>query len=127
MDIYEKAAKLSDRDFKEIIGVKKTTFDAMVTILNEAYAARPHRRRSGSKKKLSTEEQRILTLKYYRYYITQKALAFKFGVGEATVCNTIRCVEDILIKGGTFSLPESFYVPLKAAEKRMILHCIKTP
>lgn len=47
----------------------------------------------------------ILTLKYYRYYVTQKALAFEFGVGEATVCDTIRWVEDALIKDGTFSLP----------------------
>ena len=47
----------------------------------------------------------MLTLKYNRYYITQKALAFEFGVGEATVCDTIRWVEDTLIKDGTFSLP----------------------
>lgn len=105
MEIYEKAAKLNDENFKEIIGVKKGTFDAMVKILKDAYAARPKKWRGGRKKKLSVEEQLILTLKYYRYYITQKALAFEFGVGEATVCDTIRWVEDTLIKNGTFSLP----------------------
>ena len=105
MEIYEKAAKLNDESFKEIIGVKKGTFDAMVKILKDAYAARPKKWRGGRKKKLSVEEQLILTLKYYRYYITQKALAFEFGVGEATVCDTIRWVEDTLIKNGTFSLP----------------------
>ena len=47
----------------------------------------------------------MLTLKYHRFYITQKALAFEFEIGEATVCDTIRWVEDILIKDGTFSLP----------------------
>ena len=105
MEIYEKAAKLNDENFKEIIGVKKVTFDAMVKILKEAYAARPKKWRGGRKKKLSIEEQLMLTLKYYRYYITQKALAFEFGVGEATVCDTIRWVENALIKDGTFSLP----------------------
>lgn len=100
MEIYEKAAKLNDKDFKEIIGVKRTTFEAMVKILKDAYTARAKKWRGGRKKKLSIEEQLILTLKYYRYYITQKALAFEFGVGEATVCDTIRWVED-----GTFSLP----------------------
>lgn len=105
MEIYEKASKLNDKNFKEIIGVKKVTFDAMVKILKDAYAARPKKWRGGRKKKLSVEEQLILTLKYYRYYITQKALAFEFGVGEATVCDTIRWVEDALIKDGTFSLP----------------------
>lgn len=105
MEIYEKAAKLNDKDFKEIIGVKRTTFDAMLKILKDAYSARPRKWRGGRKKKLSIEEQLILTLKYYRYYVTQKALAFEFGVGEATVCDTIRWVEDTLVKDGTFSLP----------------------
>lgn len=105
MEIYEKAVKLNDEDFKEIIGVRRNTFDAMVKILKDTYAARPKRWRGGRKKKLSIEEQLILTLKYYRYYITQKALAFEFGVGEATVSDTIRCVENTLVKDGTFSLP----------------------
>lgn len=105
MDIYAKTVKLNDKDFKEIIGVKRTTFEAMVTILKKAYAARPNKHRGGRKKKLSIEEQLILTLKYERYYVTQKALAFEFEVGEATVSGTIKWVENILIKDGTFSLP----------------------
>ena len=35
MDFYAKAERLSDKDFKQIIGVKKVTFDAMVKILKE--------------------------------------------------------------------------------------------
>ena len=46
-----------------------------------------------------------MTLKYLRRYVTQKELAFEFEVGEATVCDTIRWVEDTLIKDGNFSLP----------------------
>lgn len=37
LDYYVKANQLSDKDFKEIIGVEKATFDAMVKILKEAY------------------------------------------------------------------------------------------
>ena len=105
MEIYEKAVQLNDEDFKEIIGVKKSTFESMVKILKEAYIARPKKYRGGRKKKLSIEEQLMLTLKYNRFYITQKALAFEFEIGEATVCDTIRWVENVLIKDGTFSLP----------------------
>lgn len=105
MEIYEKAVKLNDEDFKEIIGVKRSTFETMVKILKDAYAAIPRKWRGGRKKKLSIEEQLILTLKYYRHYVTQKVLAFEFGVGEGTVCNTIKWVEETLIKDGTFSLP----------------------
>ena len=96
MDFYAKAERLSDKDFKQIIGVKKATFEAMVKILKEAYARKPKKWRGGKKKKLTMENQLLMTLKYLRQYVTQKELAFEFEIGEATVCNTIRWVEDIL-------------------------------
>ena len=105
MDFYAKAERLSDKDFKQIIGVKKATFEAMVKILKEAYARKPKKWRGGRKKKLTMENQLLMTLKYLRQYVTQKELAFEFEIGEATGCNTIRWVEDILIKDGSFSLP----------------------
>ena len=105
MDFYAKAERLSDKDFKQIIGVKKATFEAMVKILKEAYARKPKKWRGGRKKKLTMENQLLMTLKYLRQYVTQKELAFEFEIGEATVCNTIRWVEDTLIKDGSFSLP----------------------
>lgn len=105
MDYYVKANQLSDKDFKEIIGVEKATFDAMVKILKEANEQKPKKYRGGRKKKLTIENQLILTLKYFRHYVTQKVLSFEFEIGEATVCDTIRWVEDTLIKDGTFSLP----------------------
>lgn len=105
MDYYEKAERLNDKDFKQLIGVEKETFKAMVKILNTEYASRPKKWRGGRKKKLTIENQLLLTLKYLRQYVTQKELAFEFEVGEATVCDTIRWVEDTLIKDGSFSLP----------------------
>ena len=105
MDFYAKAERLNDKDFKQIIGVEKATFDAMVTILKEAYASKPKKWRGGRKKKLTMENQLLMTLKYLRQYVTQKELGFEFEVGEATVCDTIRWVEDTLIKDGSFSLP----------------------
>jgi hypothetical protein len=38
MNRYEKAKRLQDEDFKQIIGVAKETFDAMADILANAYA-----------------------------------------------------------------------------------------
>ncbi|MDR0797452.1 MAG: hypothetical protein LBE70_01855 [Nitrososphaerota archaeon] len=58
---YEKASKLSSWDFKQLFGVKKETFDAMVTILKAAYAAK-HKRR-GRHTKLSLEDQTIFNSK----------------------------------------------------------------
>ncbi len=105
MSMYEKAEQLNDKDFKEIIGVEKSTFEKMIEILNEAYSNKPRKYRGGRKKKLSTEDQLLLALKYNRHYVTQKELSFEFEVGEATVCDTIKWVEDTLIKDGAFSLP----------------------
>jgi len=103
MELYEKAIKLSDEDFKQIIGIKKTTFAEMAEILREAYAQK-HKRR-GRHAKLSIEEQLLMCLKYLRQYITQKELAFEFEVGEATAHDTIVWVEDTLVKSGKFKLP----------------------
>jgi transposase len=103
MDRYKKAMKLSEKDFKQIIGVQKETYESMLETLREAYAQK-HKRR-GRQAKLSREDQLFLSLKYWRQYVTQKELAYEFEVGEATAHDVIVWVEDTLIKSGKFSLP----------------------
>ena len=103
MNRYEKAVRLSDGDFKQIIGVKKETFDAMVEVLSRAYAEKHQRR--GRHAKLPIEDQLFMSLKYWRQYVTQKELAFEFEVGEATAHDVIVWVENTLVKSGKFSLP----------------------
>jgi len=103
MTRYEKASRLKDTDFKQIIGIRKETFDAMVEILQAAH--RQKHRRGGRNPKLSMEDQLFLSLKYWRQYVTQKELAFEFDVGEATAHDVIVWVEDTLVKSGKFSLP----------------------
>jgi len=103
MTRYEKAGKLSEKDFKQIIGVKKETFDEMVIVLREAYAEK-HKRR-GRHAKLTREDQLFLSLKYWRQYVTQKELAFEFEISESVANDVIVWVEDSLIKSGKFKLP----------------------
>ena len=55
MDFYAKAKQLNDKDFKQIIGVEKATFYAMIKILKEAYAGKLRKWRGGRKKKLTME------------------------------------------------------------------------
>ena len=100
---YEKATKLKPEDFKQIIGVKRETFDEMTKVLNEAYILKHVK--GGRKPKLQIPDQLFMSLKYWRQYVTQKELAFEFEVGEATVHDTIVWVEDTLVKSGKFSLP----------------------
>jgi len=103
MNHYEKTKRLNDEDFKQIIGVKRETFAAMIEVLVAAYEKK--HKRGGRKPKLTLEEQLIMTLKYLRQYVTQKELAYEFEVGEATVHDTIKWVEDTLVKDEKFKLP----------------------
>ena len=103
MSRYEKSAKLSEKDFKQIIGVTKETYDAMVAVLQDAYAEK-HKRR-GRHSKLTVEDQLFMSLKYWRQYVTQKELGYEFEIGEATTHDYIVWVEDTLVKSGKFSLP----------------------
>ena len=75
----------------------------MVVLLKEAYA--PKHTKNGRQAKLSREDQLFMTLKYWRQYVAQFELAFEFEVGEAMVHDTIKWVEDTLIKSGKFALP----------------------
>lgn len=54
---------------------------------------------------LTIENRLCLALKYWRQYVTQKELAFEFEIGESTVRDTIKWVENTLIKSGKFALP----------------------
>lgn len=100
---YEKAMRLSDADFKQIIGVTKETYESMLEEMRVAYGAMHQRR--GRHAKLALEDIQFMSLKYWRQYVTQKELAFEFGVGEATVHDWIVWTEDTLVKCGKFSLP----------------------
>ena len=103
MTLFEKAKKLNEEDFKQVIGVTKETYEIMLAILREAYVKKHEK--GGRPSKLSMEDQLFMVLKYWRQYVTQKELSFEFEVGEATVHDTIVWVEDTLIKSGKFSLP----------------------
>jgi hypothetical protein len=87
----DKTKKLSDTDFKQIIGVKRETFAAMVDVLTVEYTKR--HLQGGRKTKLTLEERLIMTLKYLRQYPTHKELACEFEVGESTVRDTITWTE----------------------------------
>jgi hypothetical protein len=95
--------RLSDEDFKQVIGVKKPTYEEMLAELRTAYAEK-HRRR-GRHSKLPLEDILFMALTYWRQYVTQKGLSFEFEIGEATVHDWIVWVEDTLVKCKKFRLP----------------------
>jgi len=100
---WEKSQKLSEEKFKRIIGVKKKTFDEMISILRPAYAEK--HKRGGRKPKISIEEMLLLALEYWRQYVTFAELGFSYDVAESTAHDITVWVENVLIKSGKFALP----------------------
>lgn len=88
--------------FKRLTGVKKETFAEMVLVIEKAAE---NKLKAGRKSKLSTEDQLLLTLSYWREYRTQYHLAASYGIHESTANRIINRIEDCLLGSGEFTLP----------------------
>ena len=115
---YEKSRKLSEKNFKRLIGVKKKTFEAMVEELRTAYEEK--HKEGGRIPKLTIENQLMLALEYWRQYITFAELGFNYGVAESTAHDITVWVENTLIKCGRFKLPGKKAL-LEDSELRIVL------
>jgi hypothetical protein len=96
---YEDIKNRSDKDFKRLTGVEHKTFKQMVVVLETEMS------NFGRPPKLKRADQLLMTLMYWREYRTQFHIAQAYDISEATVCRTVRKIEDALIKSGQFRLP----------------------
>ena len=96
---YETIQHLKDTDFKRLTGVQRETFDQMLQVVEKGL------RDFGRPPTLSRADQLLMTLMYWREYRTEFHIAQSYGVSEATVCRTIRKVEDALVRSKKFRLP----------------------
>lgn len=96
---YETIGQLKDTDFKRLTGVQRETFEEMLQVVEKGL------RDFGRPPKLSRADQLLMTLMYWREYRTEFHIAQSYGVSEATVCRTIRKVEDALVRSKKFRLP----------------------
>jgi len=96
---YETVQKLKDGEFKRLTGVQRSTFEKMLEVVEKGL------RDFGRPPKLSRADQLLMTLMYWREYRTEFHIGQTYGVSEATVCRTIKKVEDTLIKSRQFHLP----------------------
>jgi hypothetical protein len=96
---YETVQKLKNKDFKRSTGVRRSTFEKMLEVVETGL------RNFGRRPKLSRADQLLLTLMYWREYRTEFHVGLAYGVSEAIVCRTIKKIEDVLIKSKQFHLP----------------------
>lgn len=100
---FEQVKEESADNFRRLTGVKRTTFDVMVSILREAEAVL--KAQGGKPNKLVIEDRLFMTLEYLREYRTYFHISRSYGISESSCYRNIRWVEDTLIKDGQFSLP----------------------
>lgn len=103
MDNAKRIAKLRENEYQRIFGVKKAIFYEMLEILEEQYAS--EHKRGGHPAKLSILDKLVIMLGYYHDYRTMDSIAFDYGISRSTVYESIRWVENTLIKSRKFSLP----------------------
>lgn len=89
--------------FRRLTGVKRATFDKMIEILTEADTKK--HKKGGRPHSLPMEERLLMALEYLREYRTYAHIATSYGVSERCAFDTVRWVEDTLIKAKEFALP----------------------
>lgn len=100
---FEQIKVESEEGFRRLTGIKRTTFNAMTTLLSKA--EEELKAKGGKPNKLAVEERLLMTLEYLREYRTYFHISRSYGLSESACYRNIRWVEDTLIKDGTFSLP----------------------
>lgn len=100
---YPQIKGLEEAKFRRLTGVKRTSFEKMVSILTDADIKK--KAKGGRKNKLCIEDQLLMTLEYIREYRTYFHISQSYGVSESAAYKTVRWVEDTLIKHPDFSLP----------------------
>ena len=95
---YEIVQRLKGEEFKRLTGVKRSTFEKLVEVIKSGL------REFGRPSALSREDQLLMSLMYWREYRTQFHIGMAYGVSEATVCRTIKKIEEVLIKSEQFHL-----------------------
>ena len=103
MGKYKELEEFSEKQFRRLTGVRRDTFEKMVAVLLESQQRRY--RKAGRKGTLSIEDKLLMALEYLREYRTYFHLGRSYGVSESACYRACRCVEDVLIKSGVFSLP----------------------
>ncbi len=85
MDNAKRIEKLKDKEYQELFGVKKATFEKMLEILNEQY--KKEHEKGGKPPKLGVLDKLIIMLCYYREYRTMQNITFDYEVTKGTICN----------------------------------------
>ncbi len=97
---YFKVNKLTDKDFRRVVGVKRDTFKDMVKVVRRHYKKK--KVKGGTNKSLSANDETLMMLD--REYRTFKHIGVDYGVSESTAHYIVTKIEKILIQEPQFHL-----------------------
>src|SRR5690606_31742839 len=80
-----------------------STFEKMIEVLRES--SKKKQAKGGRKPKLVLEDQLLMALEYIREYRTYFHVSQSYGVSESTCYETIKWIENTLVKHPDFALP----------------------
>ncbi len=100
---YEELKKFGEEEFRRLTGVKKSTFERMIIILEEAETKK--KKFGGKPNRLIREERLLMALEYIREYRTYFHISASYGISESSCYRNIKWIEDTLIKHPDFALP----------------------
>lgn len=102
---WKNIQELSASQFQRLTGVKRRTFEEMLTIINADIAGKRIHSTRGKPPKLAVEDQLLMMLMYLREYRTFFHVATSYGISEAQCFRIVRKLESILIGSKVFHLP----------------------
>ncbi len=105
---YSKVRNLTDKDFRRVVGVKKETFNDMLKVVRKHY--RDTKVKGGTNRALSTTDELLMMLEYYREYRTFKHIGVDYGVSESTAHYVVTKIEKILIFHPQFHIEKLKYI-----------------
>lgn len=100
--------KLTDNQFKRLVGVQRETLEKMVVVVKTIAANEPKKisgKKRGPKEKYGWYDKILMLLMYYREYRIFAHIAADYGISEAQCWRIITTLERWLIKCKLFHLP----------------------
>ena len=92
---YSTIKRLCNKDFQRLTGVRRETYNKILSILRPEETKKYQR--GGRPPKLNLEDQLFMTLEYWREYRTYFHIGKNYGISESSAYKTIRWIENILV------------------------------
>lgn len=125
---WQDISHLYGKKFRRATGLYRSVFEEMVSCIGNYKSTHRNASNCGGVSKLSLENQVLMTVLYWREYRSQENLGLDFHITQSRVSRTIREIEDILIKSGSFSLPgKKILKDAKGGYEVIIVDVTETP